>query len=339
MTPQTPSTQQYTIRIFPWFIALLTVFICGSFGWALLKTGISYIAILAILIMLAVVAIFAEVITCKLDRQRQTFTIIQARIWRIRRHEINFADIHTISVERSSDTDGGSTYRVLFVLHTGDSVPLANISSSGKRSKARLAQKIAAYINQSGGVHVQLALDGVVRISQDGETDGKSWQITFVKDNDSLSHTIWETRAMAFSPGFLFIVPASGSFKGNISDGLAGKWVQKFYQRYNLSVLDVKPGDLPNFRDAEIIPGEEAGLNGFTLVTTSPGLAKSWLTSHRINQVTAWQTSNTLSSNKAASAPHILVSPQGFRIAFRGNFNQMHEVNQIASLGAGLSRN
>jgi hypothetical protein len=339
MTPHPPSTQQYTIRIFPWFIVLLTVFICGSFGWALLKAGISYIAILAILIMLAVIAIFAEVITCKMDRQTQTVTIKQSRIWRTKRHQLNFTDIHTISVDMSSDTDGGNIYRVLFVLHNGDSVPLANISSSGKRSKARLAQKIAAYINQSGSVRVQTALDGIVRIRHDGETNGVHWQMTFVKNNDNVPHTIWETRAMAFFPGFLFIVPSTGKFIGALPDGLAGKWIQKLYQRYNLGVLDIKPNDLPDFKDAQVLPSDAAGLNGFMLVTTSPGLARSWLSPHRISQLTAWQASNTLSSNQAASAPHILVSTQGFRIAFRGNFNQMHEVNQIASLGAGLSRN
>jgi len=340
MTPQVPSTHQWTIRQFPWFVILLAVFICGFFGFALLRSDdFSYIAIAAILIMLAIMVIFAEVISCKMDRQRQTVTIKQTRIWRTRQHELSFADIHTISVDESSDSDGGSTYRVIFVLQNGDTVPLTTISSSGKRSKSRLAEKIAAYINQSGRARVAVALDGIVRIRKAGETDGMRWQITFIKDNDSLPHTIWETRAMAFSPGFLFIVPTGGSFAGKLPGGLAGKLIQKTYQRYNLRVLDVKPKDLPDFKDAQVMPGHEAGLNGYTLVTTSSGLAKSWLTSHRISLLSDWQASSPLSTNKAANAPHILLSSQGLRIAFRGNFNQMHEMNQIASLGAALTQN
>ena len=338
MTPQVPSTPQWTIRQFPWFVVLLAVFICGSFGWALLKADMSYIALIAILIMLAILVIFAEVISCKMDRQRQIVTIKQTRIWRTKQHELSFADLHTISVEESNDSDGGSTYRVLFVLQNGESIPLSGISSSGKQSKSRLAEKIAAYINQSGSARVEVALDGIVRIRKAGETDSVRWQITFVKDNDSLPHTIWETRAAAFSPGFLFIVPSAGSFAGKLPGGLAGKLIQKTYQRYNLRVLDIDPKDLPDFKEAQVIPGEEAGLRGYTLITPSPGLAKSWLTSHRTSLLSDWQASTTLSTNKAANAPHILLTSQGLRIAFRDNFNQMYEMNQIASLGAALTQ-
>ena len=338
MNTNSPTDRQWTIRFIPWLVIVIAVVLGVPMIW-LLSRDQSCGAIIGLLVLIAVVSAFSEITTCQLDQDRRMVTVRRAGIFRKTQKEFSYDDIHTVSVQKASSTDGdGPTYRLVFVLKSGDSIPLTSYTSSGKSGKEKLATKIINYMNQAGGSPVMEALDGIVRVEKEGVTDGVRWQIDFVMNNDQVPLTRWHTTDANFPGGFLLIVPAAGAKSGAMPSGLFGTAVRYFYGQY-LRVLDLGEQDLPGFDKAEVLPGDQFGLEKyFSILTSNSVMAKNWLDAGRARQLAAWCQANPLKAGNAASNPHIIVTVRDLRLVYRGQFNQEYQINEIARLGAALTK-
>lgn len=338
MNTDFPPERQWTLRIFPWLAIIICVVLIVPMVWIMVKDGFSCGIFVTFLVVIAVLLALSEVVTCEFDLDRRMVTLQRRHLWSNKQHEFSFDDVHTVSVQRSdSSSDGGSTYSVLFVLKSGERIPLTNYSSSGKRSKEKLAQKITAYINQGRISPVNEALDGVVRIAKEGVTDGVNWQMLFVTNNDHVPLTRWQTTDTRFTEGFLLIVPASGAQTMSMPGGMLGSVVRFFYSQY-LRMLDLNEHDLPGFDKAEVLQGSAMGLESrFTVVTNHTFAAKSWLTPQKARQLTAWSKTSPLGKG-AASDPHIVVTANGMWLVLRGNYREERQMDEITRLGAAITR-
>jgi hypothetical protein len=54
-----------------------------------------------------------------------------------------------------------------------------------------------------------------------------------------------------------------------------------------------------------------------------------------VRQLTAWVQANPI---KAGADPHLVVTSQGLRMTFRGQFNKTEQLTAIARLGAELAK-
>jgi len=331
-----PSTRQWIIRQIPWlailvfiamFIAVIGIMIFNEEA----RCGAS------VLLLIFLVSIFAfEMVTCILDLDRRMVTLERTQVWRKTKQEFSFDEVNTVSVQSSSDPDS-TTYNVVFVLNSGVIVPLTKYTSSGKRSKEKLVHNIIAYMNQTHSTSINESLDGEIHVEQQGETDGIPWKIAFVAGNDKLPQTRWQSTRPQLDNGFILLIPTSGVKTGTMPGGVFGAAVRMIYGQY-LRMLDISESDLPDFDKAQILPGDHVGLNKrFTILTNDPYTAKTWLTGERVRQLVIWTQTNPLKANNAASDPHLVVTPHGLRITFRGKFNQVEQIAAIAHLGASLS--
>ena len=338
MNINSPTDHQWTIRFIPWLIIVIAIVLGAPMTWLFIKEQ-SCGAVIGLLVVIAVVLGLGEYVTCQLDQDRRLITIQRASILHRTQQELSFDDVHTVSVQKVSSTGGdGPTYRLVFVLKSGDSIPLTSYTSSGKNGKEKLANKIIDYMNQAGGSPVMEALDGVVRIEKEGVTDGIRWQIDFVMNNDQIALTRWHTTDANFLGGFLLIVPTVGAKNGAMPDGLFGTAMRYFYGQY-LRLLDLREQDLPGFDKAEVLPGNQFGLEKyFSILTSNSVIAKNWLDSGRARQLAAWCQANPLKAGSAASNPHIIVTVRDLRLVYRGRFNQEHQISEIARLGAALTK-
>ncbi|MFZ6028869.1 MAG: hypothetical protein ACOYYS_14230 [Chloroflexota bacterium] len=341
MNTNIPSTHQWTIRIFPWLLWAILIALGFPLIWLVVTNPQARCGGLILLPVLLTAAIgLGEVVTCRIDLETRTVTLRRASILRREQHRFSFDDIQTISVQ--SDSGGESiTYRLVFALQSGQIIPLTKTSSSGKGGKEKLAQQIAAYINQARFSPIRPALDGVVRIENGGETDGVRWQIAIVTANDNVPLTRWHTTQARFSGGFILLMPAMPAMRAQTASmpgGLAGSIVRAVYGRY-LRMLDLSDQDMPGFANAQFLTGDQVGLEKrFAILTSDPVAAKAWLTPSRAGRLAAWMQSNPLEAAQAESDPHLWLTAQGLWLAFRGRYNRPEQVAAIAQLGADLAK-
>ena len=333
-----PSTRQWTIRMVPWMaILIFAAFYVVLFGMVIFNTEARCGASLLLIVFLLGGFFAFETVNCTLDLDRRLVTLERAQLWRKTKREFSFDEVHTVSVQTSSDSES-TTYNVVFVLNSGDVVPLTKYTSSGKGSKEKQARSIIAYINQARSTAVNAALDGEIRVEQAGETNGIPWKIAFVSGTDSLPQTRWHTAQPQLANGFILVMPAMGAKTGAMPSGVFGTAVRMIYGQY-LRMLDVSEADLPGFEQAQVLPGDQAGLDKrFTILTNDPSVAKTWLTGERVRRLTAWTQSNPLKASSAAADPHLVITSQGLRMTFRGRYNKSEQVEAITQLGTNLAR-
>ncbi|MGD8406446.1 MAG: hypothetical protein PVJ21_22505, partial [Anaerolineales bacterium] len=261
------STRQWVIRRFPWASLVTMIGLIAFFAFAMERNQLSLIVAVPLVAGILVVAFYSEYAVCELDLDRRVVTLHHTRIWRTTRQKFSFGDLLAVSIDEISDSDG-STYRLSFALKNGEIIPLTSISSSGKRRKQKLAQSIVDFINQVQIPPVRAALDGIIRIQQEGETDGIRWKTEIVLDNENVPITRWQTNSGRLPDGFLLIIPAKRSKPGSISKGLLGSVARMMYKRY-LHLFAVSVKNLAGFETAEIIKGDQFGLGKELAILTS----------------------------------------------------------------------
>lgn len=337
MNTKLPSTRQWTIRMVPWLAVLVfVVFYVVLLGMVIFNEEARCGASLLLIVFLLVGSFAFEAVNCTLDLDRRLVMLERGQIWRKTRHEFSFDEVHTVSVQTSSDSES-TTYNIVFVLNSGDVIPLTKYTSSGKGSKEKLASAIIAYMARARSTAVNASLDGEIRVEQTGETNGIPWKITFVAGNDSLPQTRWQTFQPQLTSGFVLLMPATGAKTRAMPGGVFYAAVRMVYGQY-LRMLDVHEADLPGFDQAQILPGEQFGLdNYYTIMTNGPLTAKTWLTGERIRQLVVWTQSNPLKANSATADPHVVITSQGLSMIFRGRYNQPDQIALIVRLGADLA--
>jgi len=103
--------------------------------------------------------------------------------------------------------------------------------------------------------------------------------------------------------------------------------------------LDLGEQDLPGFDKAEVLPGNQFGLEKyFSILTSNSVMAKNWLDAGKSRQLAVWCQTNPLRAGSAASNPHIILTVRDLRLVYRGRFNQEHQISEIARLGAALAK-
>ena len=165
-----PSTRQWTIRIIPRWAILIFVTLGLPVTWLVITNAESRCgAFVALLVLLGIAAAFFEIVICQLDLDRRTVTLERTKIRGKTQQEFSFDDVHTVSVQTSSDVDS-TTYSVVFVLNSGEVVPMTQYSSSGKESKDKLARSLIAFMNQARPITLNESLDGAIRVERKNET-------------------------------------------------------------------------------------------------------------------------------------------------------------------------
>jgi hypothetical protein len=313
-------------------IGLLVMFIL-----AMERNQLSLIVAAPLVIGMIVVAFFGEYVVCDIDLDCRMVTLQRMRIWRTSQREFSFGELQAVSVDEVSDSEG-STYRLSFALKSGEFIPLTSISSSGKGGKKKLAQAIAQHINQVQYPPVNAALDGIVRMQHEGETEGFRWQMEIISDNDTPPRIHWETKDGRLAGGFLMVIPARRVF------GMSSKnWALGFFKRMNykhlLNFFKLSPHDLPDFEMVDILQGDQFGLKKeFMVLTDNKTIARNWLTRTRADKLMDWSRNSSLKTGFSRNKPHLLVSRQGIHLVVYGNLNKAQQLDLVVRFGADLAR-
>lgn len=327
--------RQMTITQAPWILIIFTLASAASIG-VLFYFGQSWqIGLWGVAICLVLLAIFGEITTCTLDQDLRMVRFKRLHLWKSGERELRFDEINTVAVE-SSRSDGSTTYRVSFVLKSGEKIPLTNYYSSGRKGKQRQAQKISDFISATRFTPVEPALDGSVTIEHEGETDGIHWEIDFITAEGRSPITRWHAPGRYFSHGYMLVIPAATPNMGTLpTGGLLGKAISFFYKQY-LGTMGFDSVDGLSFENTVIL--NDLGPEDFTVVTDNPSGAHAWFTPEVNDRLTNWMEDNPLFGDPGETHPHILATPQGLWITLLEHFTEDQDVEAIARFGTSLAQ-
>jgi hypothetical protein len=339
MNTSRAASRTATIRIFPWFMVLAAAGILFVLAWAVAHDQLTLFWLAVISIALGVMLFFGEAVSLAFDQDRGVAILTQRRVWRVRRREIPFDAVHAVAVDENKSSDGsGATYRALIVLKSGERVPLTTQLTSGRRGAEKLVKQIADHISQGRLTPIDPALDGVVRVVQEGVTAGVPWQVEMFTANDNTPVTRWFSIEDRLLTGFLLLIPtASGAKPATMpTSGLMASAARFMYRQY-LKMLYLQPEDLPGLDQAVTLPNIEARLAAhYTALTSNVTAAAEWLNQPVGTLLLDWQQRNPLKTNAGAGMPYVVITPRGLWVIFFRNCYQDADLAQIAQLGAGL---
>jgi hypothetical protein len=338
------TNQKLMIRTIPWVFILPVFPMIFLFIWLGSQHQLDIWSGLVISVVIAVLAYFAEYVSITFDIEARMVRFARIQAWRVRNREIPFEKFHTISVEEIGNQyrDGFvSFYNILFVLKTGENFHLTKFMIDRKANLMKTAQQMVDYMNL-GHSEVRAALDGIVRVQNEGSTYGNPWQIEHVMNNDRPALTRWKMGGARFKGGFLLVVP--NLLKMNIQSktlpqsSWAGIAVNNIYRIY-LETMDLATSDLPNFYHATVLNGSQVGLNDqFYVLTDNFDASEDWFDAEKKQLLLKWVQINPLNARKDGVIPHFLTTSKGFVLFFRGNYSNFGQVNLISKLGVALIR-
>jgi len=300
------------------------------------KSGVSWRGAAAVIffLILSVLLAFTRQINCSFDLDRQLIHLQHSSLWKKTSRDIPFYEVETVAVVSSSSGNRVRTNKVVLALQSGEQVCLTAHPSSGRIAKEILARRIADTLDQIRPDPINLALNGVIRITRNGETRGRTWQLELVTANDSTPVTHWVSSQAAFLGGFLLLIP--GSRSGTAGKRKLSRTALFFYRQY-LRTLGLDAGQVPGFKEAQLLDkGNYPFGSRFSCLTNNPSAAGSWLSGVMAEKLVRWLDQKPLPGGKAEGEPHLLATPEGLRLVFRRLYYQDGDLQLIADLGTYL---
>ncbi|XFA72127.1 hypothetical protein RYO59_000348 [Thermosynechococcaceae cyanobacterium Okahandja] len=100
-------------------------------------------------LMLAVgggLALLPPVVDVEFDRTDGTWTLQRRNLFGHNKQEYRLRDITDVFLEINPDSDGGSTYRIVIQLASGETVPLRHYYSSGYHGKQQVVERLRQFL-------------------------------------------------------------------------------------------------------------------------------------------------------------------------------------------------
>lgn len=336
MDPVRSNQRQWVITRRPWL--LWTV--CAGFviaGLIALFNGEVVIA-LCLWVPSVLPLLISEIATCILDQDDGLVTLKRRSLWRSVVREIPFAEILAVTVEQSYDSDNGTTYRVVFMLRSGERVPFSSYYSSDQKYKRKLAQQLADFIGAARGQPVQAALDGVVSSAWTGTTEDVPWQIDCIADQEVAPTLRWFTAVTRLPGHFLLLVPVATTGKSASIPvkGILASAARLMYRQY-FKLLSFDAQEVPGLDQAVTLNELDERLKRhFVALTSDPAAAWGWLNVDMAELLADWVARHPPKTGKATNLLGVLVSPRGLWLSFRADRRTEGQVEEVAQLGAAL---
>ncbi len=305
----------------------------------------------ALTVALLFLVVFATITTIICDRPSGQISIRSRSLLRKSVKEYLFTDISSIEVE-STHTHGHNqspTYRIAFILITGESVPLHSYYSSGYFAKAKKANRLSEFMGLQGpSLHpenilqtLKQALVHPFQQVQQGETSGVSWAIE-TSTYGASPITRWVSSGYQ-SPGqFLLIVQKPEQSRGMPGAGFLSGLSSLLYRQL-ISMYGFAAEDTPGVESAQVVPLPSPGLGDhFTAYSSFPQAVQQIVTPWVTNLLDEWPRRYPMRLIQRAEPGlpgqlTVLFSPQKLYLVVFGAADEQ-QTQELIQLGTGLIR-
>jgi hypothetical protein len=326
--------RRLTLRLVPWpllLIAAVFLLIAASAWHEGELRGGAWLLVAVPLFL----GLFLELTTVTVDQDLRRVAVRRLRPWGAGERSFSFDDVLAVVVE--SSTSGRSrTYGVVFALRSGERVPLRSGTSSGTASKRRLAQRLVDAVNQGRSTPVQAALDGVVRESSAGSSDGVPWEVDHVNHGSGWELTRFWTGSARLDDGFVLIAPTPARGGPPPLGGALGALVRMATQQH-LRALELNETDVPHLDRAVVLDHELLSRAGLVASTSSPDAGRRWVDAGPAALLAQWQQQPLARAGRSVD-PYVVLGPTGLRLIFRSSLREEPELARLRDLGVALAR-
>jgi hypothetical protein len=334
--PMNRNDSQLVIRDIPfflWFFGLVftgvgaLIFFEGGQArvWALVFGAIGLGALL-----------FSSVLAITADRMTRTLKLEYRSALRHTIKQVSFDEIAGIDIERSY-SGNRATYRVIVMRKDGQVIRLRSSSSSGSKSKDRLARRLREFIGVQGFDSSPAALfyaASQMRVGEICETDGVHWQIQ-PPAVSRFQGTRWHSPDLKTPGFFLFVAQkAAGQATGGFLASLGSLMFKKA-----LSMQGFQADDTPGLeRAGPLAPLDPALEPHFMAFTNDPASARKTLNLRIVAPLADWAGRYPLKQFQKPSGFGqlvILFGPNGICLSTL-NLLKPDQVNELTALGVEL---
>jgi hypothetical protein len=283
----------------------------------------------------------ASIVTITADRTTRILQMKSRSVIRRKLIEVPFDDIIGVNVERSASSGRGAryTYRLVLLRKDGQVIPLQQFSSSGFKSKEKMAVRLREFLGiqatnrvPSGMIPMELAQSEAVH-----ETGGIHWQIQPLMTHSSSAPTgaRWLSPDFKTSSFFLFVAQKG---EGQSSNGFLAS-LGKMFLRQAFSAHGFRPEDAPGLDEAAVLrPLDMAVENHFMAYTNVPDSARLLLNAVVVMQMAKWSERYPLRQAQAGgrhSQLMMLFGPNGVSVA-TNHLQDPGQTYELISLGVEL---
>lgn len=305
-----------------------------------------------ILIGLGLAVGLAAVTTVAVDRGRGTVGLTRRWLYRRTAREVPLADVAGVRVEHSTPSPRQRMRgerpgaRVVLVRQSGEVVPLQSAYTSAHRAvkaKAQILREAIGLPPETGNV-----LDAAWQVAsrspalgRDGVTDGVPWRVEVLPLN-RMTITRWQTAAVVFPQGFVYVGQKPRGSRDVAAGGLLGGMVQ-LALRTSLSMYGFAPHELPGFDNAVPVPLPDDRLAGdFGACSSEPHLAQQFLNPAVSAALAAWADAHPLGKvqrNRPGEFGQLALvcGPEGLSLSFQAAL-QPPMLDAVAQMGAQIVR-
>ncbi len=335
------------------------------FGTALLVEGITFFLPLAegqaafwvrAVLVLAGLAIllFSPVLTVTADRVTQTLTITHRSPLRAKQRELLFSQIDSIDLDYSRGSRGGTTYRIVVTLKSGETIPFHSYYSSGAYGMQKKVNRLRSFLGMEpldfsfSGMFRRATQEAQAQYQQQQEAMTGSeaeihesnevrWQVQTVAYGGQ-PVTRWFSSDTCLPDGFVYITQLAEGQKisgGGLLGGLAG-----MLYKQSLNVYGFGAEDTPGIEAAEVLDGIDPDLDrAFSIYTNVPARAQQILNSQSAAALVDWARRYPLKTinigTHVFSQLAVMFSPQGVYVCSLGTMIP-EAVDEMTRLGAEL---
>ncbi len=317
-------------------------------------------ALIFALVLFAAGILFALVIptitTITADKTQGALTIKQSGLVRRSARQYALKDVVSVEVERSAarhhqsghHSTQGPTFRIVFVLASGERVPLHSYYDSGwlsKESRARRLREFLGLPEPASAPTVQQAVRQLLTNNpvahHQGQTDGVPWQIE-VAGAGNMIVTRWTSQYVQFPGRFLFLAQTVKGDTALRPGGFLGGLAQ-FAQQQALAAYGFQPAETPGLETAQPVEPPDPQLAPyFTTMSSDPAGARQLLTPWVVGPLAAWAEQHPVRRVQRPNSGEfgqlvVLFAPQALNLAFLGDATP-EQMDAVSRLGAGIVR-
>lgn len=319
-------SKQHILTERPWLFWIMGLVFGGLGIWLLFTPEMTSKIIAAVFIGIGLLlgVLLAATTRLSLDQARGVLEIDYHYLYRRAHKEIPLDELASIDIERSHSSDSGYTYRLVFVMRSGEVIPLHSYYSSGYLGKQRMADQIRQAVGMPA-YHEQLAqaAHSLIRPhipapipERSGVTNGVAWKIE-TRYYGAMPVTRWISQDFSLPGDFLLLAQNIPGMKspGGLMKAISGLFLRQFASIYGFS-----EGDLPGMNQARIIEQTDSRLAAyFTAISSSPDrlfrLLHPWVTTPLINWAAKRPLRQAASETEATGQLAMLIGPSGVILA------------------------
>jgi hypothetical protein len=332
---------RFEMRDYPVLLWVFGVFFVVVGIFAMFSSGGLVPGLISFAIGAAVALLLPTIVIVTSMRGQGGVTVTRWSLLSRAAQNVALRDIAAVDIQQSVGNRGGSVYRMVLSLQTGEYVPLQGAYSGGYPGKAKKALALAEFLGVPGPSGQPASPWGLFpapsafTLQQDGVTRGITWRLeTGTVGAARLSR--WVSADSKYPNQFLWLMQKAKGSADIFSTSAAGGGL--VYRRL-LELYGFRLEDAPGLEKAGAVEGLDPQLGmHFAALASDPAAAREKLNPWVVTPLVDWASRHPASAAEGGAGQlAVLLCPRGVYVV-SPNLTTVEQNQALTHLGVEISR-